>query len=71
VDDQPVALPAELWARVRELVGDAAAGDFVRTAVERQVKDWGLVRILDELDAEAGPVPDDLLAEAESFWRAG
>jgi len=70
VADEPIVLPSDLVASVRELVGVDGVTDYVVKAVERMLKNHELARILDELEAEAGSVPEGLTAEAEAFWRA-
>ena len=63
-------MPSDLVASVRQLVGPDGVTDYVVKAVERMLKNHELARILDELEAEAGCVPEGLSAEAEAFWRA-
>jgi len=70
VADEPIPLPSDLLASVRKLVGPDGVTDYVVKAVERMLKNHELARILDELEAEAGSVPEGLTAEAEAFWRA-
>ncbi len=70
VADEPIVLPNDLVASVRELVGVDGVTDYLVKAVERMLKNQELARILDELEAEAGSVPEGLTAEAEAFWRA-
>ena len=63
-----VELDEELLSRAEEV----AAGDlrgFIESAVRRQLGDEAFSRLLDELDAEAGPLPDDIVAEADRFWH--
>ncbi len=63
-----VELDEELLSRAEEV----AAGDlrgFIESAVRRQLGDEAFSRLLDELDAEAGPLPDEIVAEAERFWH--
>jgi len=67
---ETVELPNVLLASVRDAVGPDGVKDFVAAAVEAQLRDRELGRILDELEAEAGTVSAVLTAEAEAFWRA-
>ena len=63
-----VELDEELLSRAEEV----AAGDlrgFIESAVRRQLGDEAFSRLLDDLDAEAGPLPDDIVAEADRFWH--
>ena len=65
---EPVELDAKLLARVRDTTDDARG--FVESAVRRQLDDQAFSRLLDELEAESGPVPEEIVAEAERFWPA-
>ena len=65
---EPVELDAKLLARVRDTTDDARG--YVESAVRRQLDDQAFSRLLDELEAESGPVPEEIVAEAERFWPA-
>jgi Arc/MetJ family transcription regulator len=66
----PIDLDADLVAEVKLRTGEDAARTFIETAVRRDLDNEAFGRLLDELEAEAGPIPDDVDAEAERFWRA-
>jgi Arc/MetJ family transcription regulator len=66
----PVDLDADLVAKVQLVAGDDAVRAFVEAAVRRELEHEAFGRLLDELEAEVGPVPEDVDAEAERFWRA-
>lgn len=66
----PVDLDADLVAKVQHVAGDDAERAFVEAAVRRDLDHDAFGRLLDELEAEAGPVPEDVDAEAERLWRA-
>jgi hypothetical protein len=63
-----VELDQELVARAEEVAGGDLKG-YIEAAIRRQLEDEAFSRILDELDAEAGPLPEELVAEAERFWH--
>jgi len=69
VPDEAIDLDASLVARVREVVGADALRAFVEAAVRRDLDNVAFSRLLDELEAESGPVPKDVMAEAERAWR--
>lgn len=59
-----------LVERVRRMAGDEAVSAFIEAAVRRYLENEAFGTLWDELEAEAGPVPEDVEAEAERFWRA-
>ncbi|MGH9224020.1 MAG: hypothetical protein ACRD2W_09635 [Acidimicrobiales bacterium] len=66
----PVDLDADLVAEVKRRAGDSAVGTFIEAAVRRHLDNEAFGRLLDELEAESGPVPADTGAEADRLWRA-
>lgn len=66
----PVDLDADLVERVRRMAGDEAVSAFIEAAVRRNLENETFGTLLDELEAEAGPIPENVEAEAERFWRA-
>jgi Arc/MetJ family transcription regulator len=66
----PVDLDADLVAKVQQVAGDDAVTAFVEAAVRRDLDNEAFGRLLDDIEAETGPVPEDVDAEAERFWRA-
>jgi hypothetical protein len=66
-----VDIPEQLAARIMTVAGEDGVQDFVERALEDRLGNLDFVRLLDDLAAEAGPVPDELMHEAEDFWRAG
>jgi hypothetical protein len=63
---EPVELDAELVGRVRDLAGGADPRAYIEAAVLHELDNEAFGKLLDDLEAESGPVPDDLLAEAEA-----
>jgi Arc/MetJ family transcription regulator len=71
MEREHVELDADLLAEVRDLVGAGQATEFVARAVRHELRLGHLGQLLSELEAEIGPLPEDLRAEADAFWRAG
>ena len=63
-----VSVPAELVEAVRERVGAGHLSSFVARAMRHELEREQLGTWLQELDAEHGPVPPELLAEARMKW---
>lgn len=63
-----VSMPDDLAAAVRERTGPGGFSRYVSEATERQLHHDMLGELLDELDAEFGPVSPELLAWAERQW---
>jgi hypothetical protein len=68
VSTEPIEIDRDLVSRVRALSDDVAG--YVESAVRRSLDDEAFSRLLDELEAEAGPVPEEFATEAEHFWPA-
>ncbi|MFO7250272.1 MAG: hypothetical protein DIU60_005925 [Actinomycetes bacterium] len=63
-----VSLPEGLTEAVRQRVGKGEFSRYVAEAVARQLELDLLAELAELLEAEHGPVPEDLLAEAEAAW---
>jgi hypothetical protein len=61
-------MPRELVDAVRERTGPDGISRYVTEAVERRIQHDLLGDLLDELDAEFGPVSTELLQWAERQW---
>lgn len=66
-----IEIPATTVDQIVAAAGEAGVEDAVMSAIDDRLGNLELVQLLDELEAEAGPVPEALLKEAEDFWRAG
>lgn len=67
-----VSVDAELWAAARSLpLPERSASAIVAEALRRLIYSEQLRALLDELDAEFGPVPDDEIRTAERRWGLG
>lgn len=65
---EPVEVDSDLVARVREFTEDVPG--YVDAALRRQLQDRAFASLLDDLEAESGPVPEDIALEAERFWHS-
>ena len=63
-----VSIDEELAERVEEHVGGRGLSGFVARAVEHELERDSLDRYLDDLDAEFGTVPAELVEEFERLW---
>lgn len=63
-----VSMPEDLAAAIRERTGPGGFSRYVTEAVERRFRHDRLGDLLDELDAEFGPVPPEILQWAEQQW---
>lgn len=63
-----VSMPEELTAAVQRRVGRGEFSQYVTDAVARQLELDLLAELAELLEAEHGPVPEDILAEAGAAW---
>jgi Arc/MetJ-type ribon-helix-helix transcriptional regulator len=63
-----VSMPEELAEAVRTRTGAGGFSRYVSEAVERKIRHDLLGELIEELEAEYGPVPQELLEEARREW---
>lgn len=63
-----VSIEEGLATRVEEHVGGRGLSGFVARAVDHELERDALGVYLDDLDAEFGPVPPDLVEDFDSLW---
>jgi hypothetical protein len=63
-----VSMPEELADAVRARTGTGGFSRYVTEAVSREFRHDLLGELLDELDAEYGPVPEELIEQARRQW---
>ena len=63
-----VSMPEELADAVRARTGSGGFSRYVTEAVEREFRHDLLGELIEELEAEYGPVPEHLLEEARREW---
>jgi hypothetical protein len=64
-----VSVDEALAARVEQHVSARGLSAFVARAVDHELERDALAVYLDELDAEFGPAPEDLIGEYDDLWR--
>ncbi|MBX3031820.1 MAG: CopG family transcriptional regulator [Chloroflexi bacterium] len=63
-----VSIEERLAERVESHVGDRGLSGFVARAIERELERDLLDEYLRDLDAEFGPVPDELVEQFDQLW---
>lgn len=63
-----VSMPEELTAAIRERTGPGGFSRFVSEAADRRLRSELLRELLDEFDAEFGPIPAELREQARREW---
>jgi len=63
-----VSVEQGLAARVEAHVGERGLSGFVARAVEHELERDLLGELLEELDAEFGPVPPELVEQVDEQW---
>jgi len=63
-----VSMPEELAAAVRSRTGAGGFSRYVSEAVEREVRHDLLGDLIDELEAEYGPVPPEIREQTRREW---
>lgn len=63
-----VSFPEELAAAIQERVGKGHFSHYVTEAVSKQLELDLLSDLMETVEAESGPIPEEYLAEAEAAW---
>jgi hypothetical protein len=63
-----VSMPAELVEAVRARTGSGGFSHYVTEVVEREIRHERLGELLDELEAEYGPVPPEIREQTRRMW---
>jgi Arc/MetJ family transcription regulator len=64
-----LSLDEDVLAEARTRAGRRELSSYVNEALRRQLQRDRLAELLAEMDAEAGPIPDDVMEEARRPWR--
>jgi Arc/MetJ family transcription regulator len=64
-----LSLDEEVLAEARERAGRRELSSYVNDALRRRLQQDRLGDLLAEMDAESGPVPEELLAKARQVWH--
>jgi Arc/MetJ-type ribon-helix-helix transcriptional regulator len=65
-----VTLDGEMVDEARALVGSRGLSSYVNSALRLKLQHDRIGRLLDELESEAGPIPDDVMDEVRREWPA-
>jgi hypothetical protein len=65
-----ISLDAALLEQARGVAGARGLSSFVNDAVRIRLQHERLRRLLDDMDAELGPVPAEETARARKLWPA-
>ncbi|HEX5493396.1 MAG TPA: hypothetical protein VFX70_02330 [Mycobacteriales bacterium] len=63
-----ITLPEDLEAAIKAEIGEREFSSYVAEAAARRYQQDQLAGFLDELDAEHGPVPEQVRREVASWW---
>jgi hypothetical protein len=63
-----VSVPGELAAAVRKRVGARGLSGFVARAMAHELEREGIAVLLEELEAQLGPIPKSEIARARRAW---
>jgi Arc/MetJ family transcription regulator len=64
-----LSIEEEVLAEARERAGRRELSSYVNDAVRRQVQRDRIADLLAAMDAESGPIPDEVMEEARQLWR--
>jgi Arc/MetJ family transcription regulator len=64
-----LSLDADLLAQARERVGRRELSAFVNEALRRKLDYDRLGEFLAHMEAEHGPIPEDMIEEARKLWQ--
>ena len=64
-----VSLEREVDALAHELAGEANFSAFVNEAMREKAQQVQMLRLLDDLDAEYGPIDNDTKKKAQALWQ--
>lgn len=65
-----LTLKEELVTEAREIAGSRGLSSYVNRALGRQLQHDRLASLLEELEAEAGPIDAEFLEEVRREWPA-
>jgi len=64
-----LSIDEDVLTEARERAGRRELSSYVNDALRRQLQRDRLGTLLAEMDAESGPIPDDVMDEARKPWR--
>jgi hypothetical protein len=63
-----ITVPEDLEAAIKAEIGDREFSAYITEAAARRYQQDQLAKVLDEMDAAHGPVPDEIAREVNSWW---
>lgn len=69
VEKVSLSLDPRLLAEARELAGRGGLSALVNDALRMRLQQVRITRLLDEMDTEFGPVPDEVGEEVRREWQ--
>ncbi|CAN5631316.1 hypothetical protein BH23ACT7_BH23ACT7_12550 [soil metagenome] len=64
-----LSIDEDVLAEARDRAGRRELSSYVDAALRRQLQHDRLGDLLAEMEAESGPIPDEVLEEARQAWR--
>lgn len=64
-----LSIDEDVLAEARARAGRRELSSYVNEALRRQLQRDRLAELLAEMEAESGPVPDEVMEEARRPWR--
>lgn len=64
-----LSIEEDVLEEARERAGRRELSSYVTDALRRQLQHDRIGELLAAMDAEAGPIPDELVEEARKLWR--
>lgn len=64
-----LSIEEEVLAEARQRAGHRELSSYVTDALRRQLQHDRIGELLDAMEGESGPIPEDLMEEARQLWR--
>lgn len=64
-----LSIEEDVLAEARERAGRRELSSYVTDALRRHLQHDRIGELLAEMEAESGPIPEDLMEEARQLWR--
>lgn len=64
-----LSIDQDVLAEARARAGRRELSSYVNEALRHQLQRDRLAELLAEMDAESGPIPDEVMEEARRLWR--
>ena len=64
-----LSIDEDVLSEARDRAGHRELSSYVNDALRRQLQRDRLTELLAEMEAESGPIPDEVMEEARRLWR--